>query len=74
MMFLLFSLGWYWIDPNLGMPDDAIFVFCNMTNGHTCITPDTHTGQMPAVAWQKEGNKTNWFSNLHDGSKVISVH
>lgn len=23
-----FENGWYWIDPNLGMTDDAIYVFC----------------------------------------------
>lgn len=32
--------GWYWIDPNLGMVDDAIYVFCNMTaEGETCVHP-----------------------------------
>ena len=38
---ILLSAGWYWIDPNLGVLDDAIYVFCNMSaGGHTCVNPD----------------------------------
>lgn len=33
--------GWYWIDPNLGVMNDAIQVWCNLTaGGHTCVYPD----------------------------------
>lgn len=63
--------GWYWIDPNLGMADDAVYVYCNLTNmGETCVYPDIHTSQMPNIPWRKENNKTDWYSNLRGGFKV----
>lgn len=66
--------GWYWIDPNLGMADDSVYVYCNMTNmGETCVYPDIHTSQMPNIPWRKENNKTDWYSNLRGGFKV-SLH
>lgn len=66
-----FCLGWYWIDPNIGMPDDAIYVYCNMTGGgETCVFPDIHSSQMPNIPWRKEGNRNNWYSNLRGGFKV----
>lgn len=64
-------LGWYWIDPNLGMPYDAVYVYCNMSNGgETCVFPDIHSSQMPNIPWRKEGDKTDWYSNLRGGFKV----
>merc|ERR1712156_1111585 len=39
--------GYYWVDPNLGMVDDAVKVYCNMTSGETCVYPDIHTSKMP---------------------------
>ncbi len=38
---LVLSLaGWYWVDPNLGVPTDAIQVWCNVTTkAETCIYP-----------------------------------
>lgn len=68
-----FEDGWYWIDPNLGMPDDAIRVYCNMTaNGETCIEPDTHSAQIPNIPWRKENgiNSTDWYSNLRGGLRI----
>lgn len=63
--------GYYWIDPNQGMIDDAIYVFCNMTaEGETCIHPDTHSSQMPNIPWRKENEKTDWYSNLRGGFKI----
>lgn len=63
--------GWYWIDPNLGMTDDAVYVFCNVTGqGETCIFPDIHSRQMPNIPWRKEGDKTDWYSNLRGGFRV----
>ena len=39
--FKSFYTGWYWIDPNLGVPTDAIQVWCNVTSkGETCVYPD----------------------------------
>jgi collagen type V/XI/XXIV/XXVII, alpha len=66
-----FENGYYWIDPNLGMIDDAIYVFCNMTaEGETCIHPDIHSSQMPNIPWRKENDKTDWYSNLRGGFKI----
>ena len=70
--------GWYWIDPNLGMPDDAIYVFCNMTgSGETCVYPDVQTSKMPNIPWRKESGKEDWYSNMRGASKVyrkLSIH
>lgn len=67
-----FKDGWYWIDPNLGMPDDAIYVFCNMTgSGETCVYPDLQSSKMPNIPWRKEvGGKEEWYSNMRGASKV----
>ena len=51
---LLSFLGFYWIDPNLGMVDDAVKVFCNMSaGGETCVSPDLHASRMPNIPWRK---------------------
>ena len=66
-----FTDGWYWIDPNLGMSDDAVYVFCNMTaDGETCVFPDIHSAQMPNIPWRKENDRTDWYSNLRGGFRV----
>lgn len=63
--------GWYWIDPNLGMVDDAIYVFCNMSaEGETCVFPDIHSSTMPNIPWRKNNNRNDWYSNLRGGFKV----
>ena len=37
-------IGWYWVDPNLGVPNDAIQVWCNITSGgKTCVYPNYKT-------------------------------
>lgn len=65
-----FKDGWYWIDPNLGMSDDAVNVYCNMTGqGETCVFPDIHARKMPNIPWRKEG-KERWFSSLRGGFKI----
>lgn len=69
VLFLL--LGWYWIDPNLGMKDDAVYVFCNMTNeGESCVYPDIQTSSLPNIPWRKESNSKEWYSKLRGGSLV----
>jgi len=61
--------GFYWIDPNLGMSDDAVKVYCRMSSGgDTCINPDVHTSKMPNIPWRKSGD--GWYSNLRGGFKV----
>lgn len=66
-----FKDGWYWIDPNLGMPDDAIYVYCNMTGqGETCVFPESQTSKMPNIPWRKEGGKEDWYSNMRGASKI----
>merc|ERR1712200_178797 len=59
----------YWIDPHLGMSDDAVKVYCRMsTGGDSCINPDVHTSKMPNIPWRKSGD--GWYSNLRGGFKV----
>ena len=61
--------GLYWIDPNLGMSDDAVKVYCRMSSGgETCINPDVHTSKMPNIPWRKSGD--GWYSNLRGGFKI----
>lgn len=53
------------------MPDDAIYVFCNMTgSGETCVYPDLQSSKMPNIPWRKEGGKEDWYSNMRGASKV----
>merc|ERR1719481_1679254 len=61
--------GYYWIDPNLGMPEDAVRVFCNMTaGGETCVSPDVHASRMPNIPWRK--SQKGWYSTLRGGFKI----
>lgn len=54
------------------MPDDAIFVYCNLTSaGETCIYPDLQSRRMPNIQWRKENEKGDWYSNLRGGFKVM---
>jgi collagen type V/XI/XXIV/XXVII alpha len=58
------------------MPDDAVFVFCNLTNsGETCVFPDVQSTRMPHIPWEKtpESKKREvWFSSFRQGFKVKS--
>lgn len=66
-----FKDGWYWIDPNLGMPDDAIYVYCNMSgSGETCVFPDLQSSKMPNIPWRKTGDKLEWYSQMRGASKI----
>lgn len=67
-----FGDGYYWIDPNLGMSDDAVYVYCNMTaGGETCISPDIHSAQITQIPWRKEAEAQNdWFANLRGGFRI----
>jgi len=61
--------GYYWIDPNLGMTEDAVRVFCNMTaGGETCVSPDVHASKMPNIPWRK--SQEGWYSTLRGGFKI----
>ena len=54
------------------MPDDAIYVFCNMTgSGETCVYPDLQSSKMPNIPWRKESGKEDWYSNMRGASKVL---
>jgi len=50
--------GYYWIDPNLGVGNDAFEVYCNFTSGETCIEPKTLMQQ-----------KKKWVNAEKDGFK-----
>ena len=56
------------------MPDDAIYVYCNMTSsgGETCIYPDAHASKMPNIPWRRTSERASWFSTLRGGFKVRS--
>merc|ERR1711963_1184942 len=61
--------GYYWIDPNLGMPDDAVKVWCNMeSGGETCVSPDVHASRMPNIPWRK--STEGWYSTLRGGFRI----
>merc|ERR1712012_1183836 len=61
--------GFYWIDPNLGMPDDAVKVGCNMeSGGETCVSPDVHASRMPNIPWRK--STEGWYSTLRGGFRI----
>jgi len=61
--------GFYWIDPNLGVTDDAVKVYCNMTaGGETCVFPDVHASRMPNIPWRKSHD--GWYSSLRGGFKI----
>merc|ERR1712025_1018069 len=61
--------GFYWIDPNLGMTDDAVKVYCNMSaGGETCVNPDVHASRMPKIPWRK--STEGWYSTLRGGFRI----
>jgi collagen type V/XI/XXIV/XXVII alpha len=61
--------GFYWIDPNLGMTDDAVKVYCNMSaGGETCVSPDVHASRMPNIPWRK--SQEGWYSTLRGGFRI----
>merc|ERR1711872_533171 len=61
--------GFYWIDPNLGVTDDAVKVYCNMTaGGETCVFPDVHASRMPNIPWRK--SQDGWYSSLRGGFRI----
>jgi len=61
--------GFYWIDPNLGMTDDAVKVYCNMSaGGETCVSPDVHASRMPNIPWRK--STEGWYSTLRGGFRI----
>merc|ERR1712241_957416 len=61
--------GYYWIDPNLGMVDDAVKVYCNMSaGGETCVNPDVHASRMPNIPWRK--SREGWYSTLRGGFRI----
>jgi len=62
--------GFYWIDPNLGVTDDAVKVYCNMTaGGETCVFPDVHASRMPNIPWRKS-HGAGWYSSLRGGFRI----
>lgn len=66
----LFTDGYYWVDPNLGVAVDAVNVFCKISaGGHTCVQPDPHSRSAPTVEYKKE-RAESWFSGLAGGFKV----
>ena len=62
--------GFYWIDPNLGISNDAVLVHCDMTaGGHTCIEPNNQTRSEP-LAFHKRERQQRWFSSHSNGYQI----
>lgn len=65
-----FDDGWYWIDPNLGAPDDAVRVFCRIpAGGESCVFADGDVDSARLSKWERTPNAT-WFSDLKSGFRV----
>lgn len=66
--------GWYWIDPNLGVINDAINVWCNMTaEGQTCVYPKKGHDMVIPRSWKKPAGADRagtLFSQLKDGFEI----
>ncbi|XP_077507287.1 collagen alpha-1(V) chain-like [Amblyomma americanum] len=60
------SDGWHWVDPNWGVPDDAVRVFCGMrAGGETCVFVDGDTDSA-----RLSSNASSWFSSLKGGFRL----
>lgn len=68
--------GWYWVDPNLGVPMDAINVYCNMTaKGETCVYPETESRLILTQFWTKDvNNPDQLFSKFPGGRKISYIN
>ena len=58
--FLFHILGLYWIDPNGGITNDAIKVYCEFHTNASCLYP----GEESQVSWQGERVFTELMSPL----------
>lgn len=71
-----FESGWFWIDPNGGLPHDAIYVYCKKNhNGvedivESCVFPDEPTAEVPNTQWRTASPEVLWFSDMIGGSKI----
>ncbi|CAG2206030.1 COL5AS [Mytilus edulis] len=63
--------GWYWVDPNLGSPSDAMKVWCNMeAGGQTCVHPLKKSAGEPLKAWPRKKDGNPFFSEMKGGSTI----
>lgn len=61
--------GFYWIDPNQGGGEDAVFAYCDFLNGgETCVYPDDETKSAARV--EMDASKAGWFSEANTGSFI----
>lgn len=66
-----YKTGWYWIDPTQGSIDDALQVWCNMTDKiETCVYPTAKTKMITEQFWPKPEGKDRWFSYLKGGFTI----
>lgn len=75
----LLTSGWYWIDPNLGTPDDAIHAYCDLrASGQTCVFPDEASAKTPLRSWKAPQGLNPVtsdvaFSQMEDGFQVLII-
>ncbi|XP_077507291.1 collagen alpha-1(V) chain-like [Amblyomma americanum] len=67
--------GWYWVDPNWGVPDDAVRVFCGMrAGGETSVLADGVTDSARLSWWPASAsaasNASSWFSRQKGGFRL----
>ena len=48
---IIFFVGKYWIDPNGGVPNDAILVLCDFETLSTCVLPKVSKVEPHNVTW-----------------------
>jgi len=65
-----YKTGWYYVDPNLGSIDDAIHVWCNMTETpETCVYPSARTKMAEPRSYVKDA-RPKTFKQMKDGFEI----
>jgi len=57
--------GEYWIDPNEGIPDDAVTVYCNFETNSTCIYPSSNSTEKRK--WYSGPDRYQWVGQDLNG-------